>query len=104
MTDNQVNTSASKEIKAVSLIDGKFTPSQAADILNVMIDKKINFHKLQVLSRVEGNELDQCTFDKDRLTDLQNNKIRLNEIIKDARANGLKLKLSSTISIELVSE
>ena len=100
MTGNQVISMASNQVKSVSLVDGKFSPSEASDILNALIDKKINFHKLQVLSRVEGNEKDECSFDNDRLQELKNHKVSLNEIIKDARLNGKKLKINSVINIE----
>lgn len=102
MTVLKTMAGPSQELKTVSLIDGKFTPSQANDVIVSLIDKKINFHKLQVLSKMEGNENDKCTFDNGRLEQLKNHRIKLKEIIQEARRNGQKLKIMSDIKIELI--
>lgn len=89
-------------VKAISLIDGKFTASEAADILNALLDKKINFHKIQRLKRLEGNCEDQCRFDNGRLGELTSEKERLRAILKEVRKDGKKLLITSTIDIEII--
>jgi len=100
MTDSQ--TTQQSTTQDISLIEGSFLPSDAADIINVMLDKKISFHTLQSLRRLEGNHDDPCTHDTTRLAQLKSEKIRLNEIIKDARSNNKKLRVKSFINIELI--
>ena len=43
-------------IQKVQLVEGKFTPSEAADVVSSLISEKINFHKIQRLSSLERNE------------------------------------------------
>ena len=89
------------DVRAISLIDGKFTASEAADILNALLDKKINFHKIQRLKRLEGNCDDACRFDNGRLGELTSEKDRLKAILREVRKDGKKLVITSTINIEI---
>jgi tmRNA-binding protein len=90
------------ELKTINLIEGQFSASQAADILNAMIDKKINYHKLQRMSITEGNNTDQCVHDSGRIDELLLEKAKIKEIIKEARSQGKTLKINSLINIEVV--
>ena len=96
------NTQTNTDKKTISLIEGKFTPSQASDILNAMLDKKINYHKLQVMSITEGDHGNQCVHDNTRLDELMREKARLKEIIKDARQNNKRFSISSIINIDII--
>jgi len=94
----KTNQTLNQEIK---LIDGLFTPSEAADILNGVLDVKINFHKLQRLSRTEGNINDSCEFDTDRIVELIDSRQDAKSFLTDARLKGKKLKIESTVTITL---
>lgn len=83
----------------IKLINGNFTSSEAKDILNGLLDIKINFHKLQRLSRTEGNMNDSCEFDTGRIIELIDSKQNLKPFLTDVRINGKKLKIESTITI-----
>lgn len=83
----------------INLIDGLFTATEAGDILHAMLDKKINFHKLQRLSRTEGNEGDPCEYDSGRIIELIDEKVKLKEFLSSIRGQGLKLDIQSTINI-----
>lgn len=85
----------------INLIDGAFTPSEAADILLKVLDVKINFHKLQRLSRTEGNANDECEFDNERLNELIKEKAIAEEFFTHTRTNGKKLRMKSIVSIEI---
>lgn len=41
--------------RRIQLVDGTFTPTEASDVINALIDEKINFHKIQRLKIYEGN-------------------------------------------------
>lgn len=95
---------STKEInldQEIKLIDGHFTPSEAGDIINSVLDVKINFHKLQRLSRTEGNANDTCEYDNSRIIELINAKHDAKDYFKDARLKGKKLRIESIITIQV---
>lgn len=85
----------------INLIDGVFTASEASDIINSVLNVKINFHKLNRLSITEGNDKDECTFDSGRITELINEQQIAKDFFSKARLNGKKLKMRSIIQIEI---
>jgi len=99
---NAVLDTPEVKIQNIKLIEGMFTPSEASDILHTILDKKINFHKIQMLKTTEGNEEDPCHRDSGRLEQLLAEKERLVEILREVRSSGKKLKIDAKIEIELV--
>jgi len=85
----------------IKLIKGHFTPSEAGDIINAILDVKINFHKLQKLSITEGNENDKCEYDSGRIEELIDAKHDAKAFFSDARLKGKKLKIESLVSITI---
>ena len=85
----------------VKLIEGYFTLSEARDIINSILDVKINFHKLQRLSRTEGNENDACEYDNSRINELISAKHNTKEFLNDNKFLGKKIKIESTITIQI---
>lgn len=88
-----------KTEQKINLIDGRFTASEAADIIKDVLNVKINFHKLHRLSITEGDSNDACEFDNGRIDELLNEQEIAKEFFKDVRLQGKKLKISSTIHI-----
>lgn len=86
----------------VKLIEGTFTPSEAADILISMISKKVNFHKLQRLSALEQYCDDDTLHLDDRIGQLKKAEKDIKELIVEARTQGYHFKISGTVDIELV--
>ncbi len=86
----------------IKLLDGTFTPSEASDILNTIIDKKINFHKLQRLSIIEQNCDDETPHLYNRMDELIKAKEVIKELILEAKKEGVALKIESDIQITLV--
>jgi hypothetical protein len=85
----------------LKLIEGKFSKREALNIINNVVDVKINFHKLQRLSKTEGNINDECTFDNSRITELINDKADMKAFLTSLEANGCNIKISSTIHISV---
>jgi hypothetical protein len=85
----------------LKLIEGKFSKREALNIINNVVDVKINFHKLQRLSRIEGNINDECTFDTSRIIELINDKEDMKAFLTSLEANGRNIKISSTIHISV---
>lgn len=102
MTTQKTTPASTIVTKSINLIDGQFTPSQAADILHAMLDVKINYHKIQRISRTEGNASDKCTFDNGRLDELLLEKANLKRIIAEARQNGKQLVIEGPISLKMI--
>lgn len=93
-----MNQSVSQQFK---LIEGKFTKREAVSIINNVVDVKINFHKLQRLSRTEGNRNDACEYDNSRITELINDKADMKAFLKSLDVEGYNIKISSTVHISL---
>ncbi|KZS39190.1 MULTISPECIES: hypothetical protein [Aquimarina] len=88
-----------KTSQDINLIDGVFTATEAADIINSVLKVKINFHKLQRLSRTEGDFTDSCEYDNGRIDELISEQEIAKEFFGQARLEGKKLKMKSTIEI-----
>jgi hypothetical protein len=90
-----------KVSQKVQLVKGEFTPSEAFQIIDSLIDEKINFHKIQRLQIWEGNH--KCkTVDLDgRITELEKEKNRVREFINNSRGLGHNLKINGVLEISV---
>ena len=86
-------------IQKVQLVEGKFTPSEASDVISSLINEKINFHKLQRLSRVEGDANADCIAPDARIKELEEERMIAREFIKIARKEGCNLRINGIIEI-----
>lgn len=89
------------EDQQLKLIEGKFTKFEALDILNNIVDVKINFHKLQRLSKTEGNINNNCKYDNSRIKELIEGKEITKAFLKSLENNACNIKISSTIHISI---
>jgi len=62
MSNTKTQTNVKEAKQSVQLVEGLFTPSEASHIVNVLIEQKVNFHKLQKLRMCEGNEDSDTTY------------------------------------------
>ena len=105
--ENTITTTEPKNLevknlsKTVKLIDGRFNKREALNILNDVLDVKINFHKLQRLAKTEGNINDECKFDNSRILELISDKENTREFLKSIPSEGYNINISSTIHITL---
>jgi hypothetical protein len=90
-----------KDKHQINLIDGCFTVSEAQDIMTPMIAKKINFHQVKRMSLYEKNHSDACASDRDRILELEEAKIKAEDIFLQAKLEGKKIKMQSIIHITL---
>ena len=86
-------------IQKVQLVEGKFTPSEASDIISSLIAEKINFHKLRRLGRSEGNINADCEYPDNRVKELEEERMIAKEFIKIARLEGKTLRINGTLEI-----
>ncbi len=92
-------TTAQATDQKIRLIDGEFTPNEAADIINALLDKKINFHKLQRLALWEGNVNANCSFPNSRIQELEMEKSAFKNFLKEAREEGAMLTIKGNLEI-----
>ena len=90
-------------IQKVQLVEGKFSPSEASDIISSLIAEKINFHKLQRLGRSEGNINADCEYPNNRIEELEQERMIAKEFIKIARLEGKSLTINGTLEISFDS-
>lgn len=86
----------------VQLVDGKFTAMEASDVINSLIDEKINFHKIHRLSMCEGNVDSDTAFDDSRVAQLQREKESFREIYQEAKRAGKQLRINGILEIEII--
>ncbi len=92
------NLKTQQEIK---LIDGLFSAKEAADIIDAVLNIKINYHKLKRLSITEGNSEDLCEYDTGRIDELLKAKHHAKEYFNNVKEFGGKLRINSLIDITL---
>jgi Na+/H+ antiporter NhaB len=85
--------------QSLKLIEGEFTKSEALSIVNNVVDVKVNFHKIQRLSKTEGNINDACTYDNSRITELLRDKEEVKAFLRSLESKGCNIKISSTVTI-----
>ena len=85
--------------QTIRLVDGTFTTSEASFIVQALLDEKINFHKLQRLSTLEGNSDTKTSYDDGRIHELQNEKIMAKEFFSKIREQGLQLQIKGSLEI-----
>jgi hypothetical protein len=88
--------------RKINLIEGNFTPSEAADLINELVDVKLNFHTLHRLSLTERDRNDACEFDNSRIEELKADKKLNQQFFKDIKQQGKKLQIKSVIEITVV--
>lgn len=87
--------------KTCELIKGEFSPEEASEIVYDLFSKKINFHEVKNFSKLirKGTE-DQKS--NERIVELKADKNQAKELINKAAASGKSIRITSTISIELI--
>jgi hypothetical protein len=91
--NNTVNS-----VQSFKLIEGIFEPSEAADVLFTILDDKIRFHNIQILSIQERFNGDTRNSQR-RLNDLKESKKKIANLIIDARAKGFEIEINSNIEM-----
>ncbi|WP_438962613.1 hypothetical protein [Nonlabens sp.] len=80
----------------IDLIDGNFTAADALEIITAVLDKKMNFHKLQRLAKTEKDHSYPSTFENERIKALQ--------IEKDKTINFLTALIKTEAMVEVESK
>lgn len=89
-------------LHSLCLIDGLFTPEEANNVLLTLVQNKINFHNLEIF-RMEERDGTLSSPSKKRLEALKEMNEKLIQIIQYAEKNQKKLKVFSSIDIEITN-
>lgn len=90
-----------KKTEQVKLIDGTFSPENAAEVLHAVLDDKIRFHNIRILSIQERFGGDTSA-SENRLRELKAAKAKVSQILAEAKAANLDLEIFSCIDIKFV--
>ena len=86
----------------VNLIDGTFTAMEASDVINSLIEEKINFHKIHRLAMCEGNIDSDTKFDDSRVTELIQERENFRAIYQEAKRAGKQLRIKGIVEVEII--
>ncbi|MBJ7880930.1 hypothetical protein [Gelidibacter salicanalis] len=99
-TTAKKTTNSFTKKKSFKLIEGKFEPAEAADVLFSILHDKIRFHNVQRLSIKERFNGD-TSYSEGRLKDLKKSKKKIAKLIVEARDNGYNVEINSIIEMIL---
>ncbi|WP_138433923.1 hypothetical protein [Winogradskyella algicola] len=102
MSNTNTKNSVEKATQEVNLVEGLFTPSEANHLVNVLIEQKVNFHKLQKLRVCEGQEDADITYENNRIEELLNEKQIAKDYISIARKEGYNVVINGTLNISFI--
>lgn len=98
-----INTKTKMNSNTVlSIIDGKYTPEEANELISKIYVSKIEFNKLKNLSSQVRYGIDDPKA-IERIEVLKNNLEKFNSLISTAKENNQQLIISSEISFKLVN-
>ena len=99
-----MKTNVTITAELIQLVQGTFTPSQATDIVLSLLSQKINYHKLEEIQLWEKDH----TFDleplKNRIAQLENEKIKASEFINQMKLNGSNLEINGVLEMKEIKQ
>jgi hypothetical protein len=94
-----INTEVIQDVK---LIEGKFTPAEAREVVISFLEEKINFHKRHKLSLwLRDKDANTERHDK-RIAELLVEKKKMEELLAEAQAEGRNLHISGALEVNFV--
>ncbi|MGB3152095.1 MAG: hypothetical protein WBB27_15680 [Maribacter sp.] len=88
-----------KSKQEIQLVKGKFTPSEASDVITSLLNEKINFHKLQRLQVYEGNHACETEQLDARIKELEEEKRIAKKYIANIRGKGKNIRINGILEI-----
>lgn len=83
----------------IQLVNGIFTPTEAAQVILNLIEQKINFHKIQRLQKWEANHnFNTETIDR-RIKELKKEKRIAQEFMDQSNAAGKDVKINGVVEL-----
>ena len=89
----------SAKMEEFKLVSGIFNPAEGADVLLSLINYKIKYHSVRLLSLKTDQKAD-IQNSENRITELKQTKARITELLIAAKDNGTLLEISSSICVK----
>lgn len=86
-------------IQKINLVEGQFTPSEASDVMEALIREKINFHKVQRLQKLIGDDDCETAELSNRIAELLEEKQKARDFFLKARKAGRNVVINGTLEI-----
>lgn len=86
-------------IQKINLVDGQFTASEASDVVEALIQEKINFHKVQRLQKLIGDCDSETGELSGRISELLKEKQKARHFFAEARKAGRNVVINGTLEI-----
>ena len=83
------------------LINGEFSPMEALQIIEAMLEEEISLHKLRRLSEWIGDCNADTSAADQRIEELENEKLSAQSMARIAKEQGGRLKVSGFLEISL---
>lgn len=101
MEKNEPNN-AEKMKQKIQLVKGTFSPNEASEIMMSLIEKKINFHKIQKLQLREKNHKFNTDDIDSRIRQLRKEKEVAKAVIALTTDKNVKLKIDGVLEITIL--
>ncbi len=93
---------AKETIQKIQLVDGCFSPSEALDMIEEIIDGRIKFHNIQMLRMWEGNHhFDSSYWDK-KMEELKQEMKTAFQLIREAKKEGFQVEICGHLEVRPV--
>ncbi|MFD2515914.1 hypothetical protein ACFSRY_18730 [Pontibacter locisalis] len=90
-------------MKILNLISGKYTPSEANEVLLKLVDIKINFHKIKNLKSQVKYEMPDAGSDA-RIKELMEIRAQIVSLIQEAVESNSDVEVESVLNIAIEGE
>lgn len=87
------------QVQKIQLVQGDFTPSDASHVIMSLLDEKINFHKIQRLQVLSGDQKCVTGDLDDRITELEKEKEIARAFISEKRKLGQRLQIDGILTL-----
>ncbi len=91
-----------KEVNVVQLIKGEFTTVQAREVLLSLLNQKINYHLIEKHQKWEKDHNCDMTQLNKRIKELEEEKLKVQELLSTGDSNEQKVKISGNIQISYI--
>lgn len=87
------------QVQKIQLVQGEFTPSEASHVVMSLLDEKINFHKIQRLQVLSGDQKSGTGDLDDRITELEKEKEIARAFISEKKMLGQRLQIDGVLKL-----
>lgn len=85
----------------MQLVRGKFSPSEARELIHALVNSRIQFYQIQKMRRWESNHnTNTAGFDR-KISELNAEREQLDKLIREADHAGLRVEIEGAIRLRI---